>query len=67
MSGDLAAGVAARLLEAARDAFVQGFQVVASVSAVIAMLAAAGVVAFLTNLRPSESEPSSAAAVPESR
>jgi DHA2 family multidrug resistance protein-like MFS transporter len=50
-SGDLDAGLASQVLEAAREAFVQGFQVVAYASAVLAALAAAGVAVFLRNVR----------------
>jgi MFS transporter, DHA2 family, multidrug resistance protein len=54
-SGDLPAGLAEALLVAAREAFTQGLQVVAFVSAVIAALATVAVAVFLRNVR-AESE-----------
>jgi MFS transporter, DHA2 family, multidrug resistance protein len=50
-SGDLPAGLAAQVLDAAREAFTQGFQVVALTSAIIAALAALGVALFLRDVR----------------
>jgi MFS transporter, DHA2 family, multidrug resistance protein len=50
VSGDLSPGLAAQVLDAAREAFTSGFQVVALVSAVLAALSAIGVVALLRNL-----------------
>jgi MFS transporter, DHA2 family, multidrug resistance protein len=50
-SGDLDEGLAAQLLDTAREAFVQGFQIVSFASAVIAALAAVGVAVFLRNVR----------------
>jgi DHA2 family multidrug resistance protein-like MFS transporter len=51
VSGELPEAVAAQLLEAAREAFTQGLQVVALVSAAIAAAAAVAVVSFLRNVR----------------
>jgi DHA2 family multidrug resistance protein-like MFS transporter len=51
VSGELPEAVAAQLLEAAREAFTQGLQVVALVSAAIAAAAAVAVVFFLRNVR----------------
>jgi MFS transporter, DHA2 family, multidrug resistance protein len=66
VSADLAEGVAAELLEAAREAFTQGMQVVALVSAIIAALSAVGVAVFLRKVRASApvSEPGATHAEP---
>jgi DHA2 family multidrug resistance protein-like MFS transporter len=50
-SDGLAAGLADQLLTSAREAFTQGFQVVALVSAVIAVLSAIGAALFLRDVR----------------
>jgi DHA2 family multidrug resistance protein-like MFS transporter len=50
-STELPADVGAALLSAAREAFTQGLQVVAVVSAVLAALGAVGIAAFLRNAR----------------
>jgi DHA2 family multidrug resistance protein-like MFS transporter len=57
VSDELPTSVASQLLEAAQVAFTQGLQVVALVSAVIAALAAAGVMLFLRGVREAPSEP----------
>ena len=54
--------LAGPVLEAARESFTQGFQVVALVSAVIAALSAVGVVVFLRNVRGVEHDPAPEAA-----
>ena len=51
VSADLTAGLAAQLLTAAREAFTQGMQVVALVSAIVAALSAVGVAVFLRKVR----------------
>ena len=50
-SGELEPGLAGQVLEAAQDAFTQGFRVVAVVSAVLAVLSTVVVAAFLRNVR----------------
>ncbi len=66
-SEGLAEGAAAQLLAAAREAFTNGFQVVAFVSAVVAVVSAIGVALFLRDVRgptrESEEAPVSSAAV----
>jgi MFS transporter, DHA2 family, multidrug resistance protein len=52
VSGDLSAGAADQVLEAAREAFTQGLQVVALLSAILAALTAVGVALFLRQVRP---------------
>jgi DHA2 family multidrug resistance protein-like MFS transporter len=51
VSGELPEGLAAQVLDAAHEAFTQGFQVVAFTSAVTAALAALGVAVFLREVR----------------
>jgi DHA2 family multidrug resistance protein-like MFS transporter len=51
-SGDLRAGLAEQVLDAAQVAFTQGLQVVALVSAILAALTAVGVAVFLRQVRP---------------
>jgi DHA2 family multidrug resistance protein-like MFS transporter len=51
-SDDLSAGPAEQLLEAAREAFTQGLQVVALISAILAALTAVGIVLFLRQVKP---------------
>jgi MFS transporter, DHA2 family, multidrug resistance protein len=62
VSAELPAAVADQVLEAARLAFTQGFQVVALVSAIIAALAAIGVAVFLREVRAAPHEPTAAPA-----
>ncbi len=50
-SSELDEGLADQVLQAANEAFVQGFQVVALVSAVVAAVAAVGVAVFLRDVR----------------
>jgi MFS transporter, DHA2 family, multidrug resistance protein len=50
-SDELPDSTAARVLDAANEAFVQGFQVVALASAGLAALSAIGVALFLRNVR----------------
>ncbi|MGH3040465.1 MAG: MFS transporter [Gaiellaceae bacterium] len=57
VSGELTNAIAGQVLEAARVAFTQGFQVVAFVSAIIAALAAVGVAVFLRQVRAASPEP----------
>jgi DHA2 family multidrug resistance protein-like MFS transporter len=52
VSGDLSAGVAEQMLGAAREAFTQGLQIVALISAILAALTAVGVALFLRQVRP---------------
>jgi DHA2 family multidrug resistance protein-like MFS transporter len=59
-SGDLSAGVAEQVLEAARVAFTQGLQVVALLSAIMAALTAIGVAVFLRQVRPTPPDSSDA-------
>jgi MFS transporter, DHA2 family, multidrug resistance protein len=69
-SSELTDAAAAQVLDAARLAFTQGFQVVALVSAIIAALAAVGVMAFLRGVRaasPEQAEAPTAAAAAEPR
>jgi MFS transporter, DHA2 family, multidrug resistance protein len=61
-SGELNAGLASQVLEAARVAFTQGLQVVALVSAIIAALTAIGVALFLRQVRAAAVEPAAAVA-----
>jgi DHA2 family multidrug resistance protein-like MFS transporter len=63
-SADLADSLADQVLDVARTAFTQGLQVVALVSAIVAALAAIGVVLFLRQVKaaPHEGSPSAAAA-----
>jgi MFS transporter, DHA2 family, multidrug resistance protein len=63
-SGDLPAGLAEALLDAAREAFTQGLQVVAFVSAVIAAVATVAVAVFLRNVRAASEQPEEGVAVP---
>jgi MFS transporter, DHA2 family, multidrug resistance protein len=56
-SQNLPAAVGADLLDVAREAFTQGLQVVAFVSAVLAALGAIGIVAFLRNVRAAPAQP----------
>jgi MFS transporter, DHA2 family, multidrug resistance protein len=62
VSAELPATVADQVLEAARLAFTEGFQVVALVSAIIAALAAIGVAVFLREVRAAPHEPTAAPA-----
>jgi MFS transporter, DHA2 family, multidrug resistance protein len=62
VSAELPAALADQVLEAARLAFTQGFQVVALVSAIIAALAAVGVAVFLRQVRAAPHEPAPAPA-----
>jgi MFS transporter, DHA2 family, multidrug resistance protein len=62
VSAELPTAVADQVLEAARLAFTQGFQVVALVSAIIAALAAIGVAVFLREVRAAPHEPTAAPA-----
>jgi MFS transporter, DHA2 family, multidrug resistance protein len=57
VSSELPAALSDQVLEAARMAFTQGFQVVALVSAIIAALAAVGVAVFLRQVRAAPHEP----------
>jgi MFS transporter, DHA2 family, multidrug resistance protein len=63
-SRDLPAVLGADLLDVAREAFTQGLQVVAFVSAVVAAFAAVGVAVFLRAVRAAPAQPSVAAPVP---
>ncbi|MGH7482993.1 MAG: MFS transporter, partial [Longimicrobiales bacterium] len=68
VSGELGEELGAEVLEVARAAFTQGFQVVAFVSAVIAALSAVGVAVLLRNVRGPAGQPEDAPAadpVPE--
>jgi DHA2 family multidrug resistance protein-like MFS transporter len=56
VSGDLGEELGGQVLEVARAAFTQGFQVVALVSALVAALAAVGVAVLLRNVRGPTSE-----------
>jgi MFS transporter, DHA2 family, multidrug resistance protein len=69
VSSELPAALSDQVLEAARMAFTQGFQVVALVSAIIAALAAVGVAVFLRQVRAAPHEPAAgpAAAAAESQ
>jgi MFS transporter, DHA2 family, multidrug resistance protein len=73
VSDGLGEGLAGRVLDAANEAFVQGFQIVAFVSAITAALAAIGVAVFLRNVRgptagaEAEAEPALAEPAVESR
>lgn len=63
-SGELPDDLAGQVLETAREAFTQGFQVVALVSAILAALAAVGVAVFLRQVRAAPHEPADAPAAP---
>jgi DHA2 family multidrug resistance protein-like MFS transporter len=63
-AAQLSEGVGAVVLEAAREAFTQGLQVVALVSAVLSALTAAGVALFLRDVRPASAEAEVPVAVP---
>ena len=64
-SGELDAGLAAQVLDAAQDAFTQGFRVVAAVSAVLAVISTVGVAVFLRDVRaPSTQDGEAAVPVP---
>ena len=68
VSGELGEELGGQVLEVARAAFTQGFQVVAFVSAAIAALAAVGVAVLLRNVRSPTAQPEDAPAaepVPE--
>ena len=60
VSDDLSDALAGQVLEAAREAFTQGLQVVGLVSAVIAALAAVGVAVFLRQVKATPPEPTGA-------
>jgi DHA2 family multidrug resistance protein-like MFS transporter len=60
---ELPAALAGPLLDAANEAFVQGFHVVALVSAIIAVLAAVGAAVFLRHVRPATPEQADTPAV----
>jgi MFS transporter, DHA2 family, multidrug resistance protein len=63
VSDELPSALAGRVLDAAQEAFTQGLQVVALVSAIIAALAAVGVAVFLRQVRaPSPADGRAAAA-----
>jgi MFS transporter, DHA2 family, multidrug resistance protein len=63
-TAELPEATGAAVLEAAREAFTQGLQVVALLSAVTAALAAVAVAAFLRNVRAASSATGEAAALP---
>ncbi len=70
VSAELTGALASQVLDAARLAFTQGLQVVALVSAIIAALAATGVMVFLRDVRaasPEQAEAPTAAAAAEPR
>jgi DHA2 family multidrug resistance protein-like MFS transporter len=62
VSDDLPASVASQVLQAAQEAFTQGLQVVALVSAIIAALAGVGVMLFLRGVSEAPSDPAEARA-----
>jgi thiamine monophosphate synthase len=64
VSDELPAALAGRVLDAAQEAFTQGLQVVALVSAIIAAAAAVGVAVFLREVKAASPEPADARADP---